>query len=179
MTTKIWMYIMVFVALGMGACDNDDDNRRSVNDVDEDFVEKAALSNMTEVDFGEIAASKGDDPLIREFGQMMVTEHTTAQTELQAIANDIDDIDWPRELDPQHRQIREQLNSLSGHAFDSLYMATQVTDHQMTISNFETEIATGTDATVKGYASKYLPHIQAHLSKADSIQTVITPDPGN
>ena len=58
---------------------------------------------------------------------------------------------------------------MSGRAFDSAYMHNQVTDHQTTVANFQTELNQGQDQDVKNYANKNLPHIQIHLQRADSI----------
>jgi len=129
---------------------------------------------MAEVNFGQLAVTKGSDSLVRAFGQHMVTEHTTAQDELKEIADDFNNVTWPTELDSAHREIREQLETLEGYSFDSLYMSTQVMDHEKTIDLFETEISQGEEQRVESYATKYLPHIQEHYEQADSIRTVIT-----
>jgi putative membrane protein len=173
MKTRLWIYAAMFAATILwSACDDDEDGR-SLNDADETFVEKAALSNMTEIEFGQMAATNGNDQMVRDFGQHMVNAHTTAQNELRNIANDYNDIDWPEELDQQHQQMRQQLMNMTGYSFDSLYMKSQVMDHEATRTVFETEVNGGTEQSVKSYASKYLPHIEEHLQKADSIQNVL------
>lgn len=174
---KLRIIFFLIISLLWVACDDDDD-KPSLSDTDETFVENAALSNMSEIEFGELAATQGSDPLVRDFAQQMISEHTTAQNELRDIANDYSDIDWPEELDEQHEERMEQLAGLNGFQFDSMYMASQITDHQMAINIFETELAGGTDQRVRAYANKYLPHIEAHLERADSIQNVILTNHG-
>jgi putative membrane protein len=174
MKTNKWIYaIMMIASLSWVACDDDDDDKPSLNDTDETFVEKAALANRTEVQFGELASTKATDPLVKDFAMKMVQEHNTAQNELKAISDDYDDVDWPEAMDQQHKDLFEDLNDRSGYSFDSLYMSSQVVDHQMTITNFETEINSGTVDRVKAYANKYLPHIREHHQQADSIKNVI------
>lgn len=168
--------VMLASLVTWSACDDDDKNNDEepvLPATDDNFVEKAALANMTEVNFGQLAAEKGTDPMVREYGEHMVNEHTTAQDELEEIADDYRNIDWPDGLDPQHQQIREQLEDLTGYSFDSLYIVSQVMDHQMAVDLFETEVSDGEEQRVKSYASKYLPHIQHHLEKADSIRNVL------
>lgn len=175
-----WIYLTgLIAAIAFAGCDDedDDDNNNDMTDdsisaVDSTFMVKAALSNITEVDFGGIAATKGTDSLVRAFGQMMVTEHTTAQDELEQIADEYD-MTLPDTLDMQHRQIREQLMALTGYQFDSLYITTQVMDHTMTLENFETERTNGDEDNVRAYADKYQPHIEHHLELADSIHMVV------
>lgn len=171
-------FIYAFALLGcIAACDDDDNDRPDLADIDEEFVEGAALSNLTEVDFGTLATERGDHDLVRKYGDMMISEHTTAQDELRSLANNFDDVDWPEGLDQQHRQIKEQLMNLSGRAFDSAYMRSQVNDHEKTLSMFDNEINNGRNESVKAYANKYRPHIEMHLHKADSILNVILAQP--
>jgi putative membrane protein len=159
----------------IASCDDDDNsNDKNLAKADERFVEKVALGNMTEVDFGSLASTRGESEMVRMFGSHMVTEHNTAQTELRTLSNDFDNVNWPGQLDPQHQQIRQQLMTLSGYQFDSAYMASQVSDHQMTLTLFENELDSGKDERVRAYANKYKPHIEKHLQKADSIMTVLS-----
>lgn len=173
MRTNKWMYAIMIASLSWVACDDDDDDKPSLNDTDETFVEKAALSNFTEIKFGELASTKANDSLVRSFARDMVQEHNAAQNELKDIANDYGDIDWPDELDQQHKDLLDDLNGREGYSFDSLYMRSQVVDHQMAIINFESQATTGTVERVKAYAIKYLPHLEKHSQEADSIHNVL------
>jgi putative membrane protein len=65
------------------------------------------------------------------------------------------------------------LNSLSGRSFDTAYINSQIKDHQKTLSIFQMEINDGDNQNVRNYASKYLPHIQMHLQKADSLSRAL------
>src|SRR5687768_13546169 len=96
MKTNKWIYAVLMIAsLSWVACDDDDDNKPSLNDTDETFVEKAALANRTEVQFGELASTKATDPLVKDFAMKMVQEHNTAQNELKDISDGYNDVDWP------------------------------------------------------------------------------------
>lgn len=177
MKTNKWIYAIMIASLCWVACDNDDDdkeNKPSLNETDEAFVEKAALSNHTEITFGELASTKATDSLVRAFALDMVEAHTSAQNELKGIADDFNGIDWPDELDQNHKNIHSQLDSLEGYSFDSLYIHSQVMDHESAVAAFETAATASTDARVKSYAGKYLPHIEMHLQQADSIKSVIS-----
>jgi putative membrane protein len=158
------------------ACDiqEDDDTRPSLNDADENFVERVALSNIAEIKLAELVVTKTNDSLVTDFAQHMITEHSTIQTELRNIANVFNDVDWPEVMDHQHKALYGQLNALQGYSFDSLYMRSQINDHQVTLSIFQTELSTGTVDRVKSFADKYRPHIEAHFNIADSIENVIT-----
>lgn len=173
---KQWgIYLVIAASMFAAACDDDDDNGNNndmIAEADKSFTEMAALSNRAEIELGGIAATRGSNDLVREFGQHMVDEHTGAQDELEDIADDYDNIDWPDGLDQKHQQIRDQLLNLSGYSFDSLYIASQVMDHEKADSLFQAGMQS-TNTRIQSYATKYHPHIEMHLVKADSIHNVI------
>ena len=177
MKTNKWIYAIVMIAsLSWVACDEDDDNpldKPNLNDTDETFVEVAARNNMAEIEFGELATTKGTDSLVRVYAQHMIDEHNAAQEELEDLADDYGGIEWPNDLDEGHDEIMEQLQNAEGYSFDTLYMRTQIRMHEAAISQFETATTNATDMRVKAYANKYLPGLEEHLERADSIETVI------
>lgn len=177
MKTNKWIYAIVMIAsLTWVACDEDDDNpldKPNLNDTDETFVEVAARGNMAEIEFGELATTKGTDSLVRVYAQHMIDEHNTAQDELKDLVDDYGGIEWPNDLDEGHDEIMEQLENAEGYSFDTLYMRTQIRMHEAAISQFETATTNATDMRVKAYANKYLPGLEEHLQRADSIETVI------
>jgi putative membrane protein len=185
MKMKGWIYTLIVALFGVFACDNDDDNyvNRDLEDADVMFVEKAALSNMAEIALGNLAASKGSDSVVRAYGQMMVTEHNLSLSELQQISENYMNVDWPESLDSAHLQMKQQLFSLGGLQFDSMYIRSQVNDHQAALTLFETQSASGNNQLLKNYAGKYVPHIQQHLDQADSINAMFStprdPEGGN
>lgn len=179
MKTNKWIFAIVIASLAWVACDDDDENlldRKTLNDTDDQFVEVAARSNNAEIEFSELAVTKASDSLVKVFAQDMIDEHTAAQNELEEIADDYDGIDWPNDLSEGHDDIMDQLNEAEGYSFDSLYISTQVKMHEDASAAFQTATTNTTDVRVKAYANKYLPHIEMHLQRADSIETVITAD---
>ena len=50
------------------------------------FVQQATAAGVTEVTEGQIAIAKSLNPAVRNFGQLMVTDHTAANHQLSAIA---------------------------------------------------------------------------------------------
>ena len=50
-----------------------------------DFVQKAAMSDMYEVEAGKLATQKGQAESVKQFGQQMVDAHTKTTVELKGI----------------------------------------------------------------------------------------------
>jgi putative membrane protein len=176
-----WIYMLLFAAsLTWISCDDDDDDKNNevkISETDQGFIETAAMNNMAEIRMGELALEKGTDELVREFAQQMISEHTVAQDELKQIFDryeeDNENLEWPENLNEKNEDLRDDLEDMNGFSFDSMYMATQVAAHQEAENAFETQVNSGQDATTKAYANKYLPKIQMHLERADSIHTVV------
>lgn len=159
------------VALTWCSCDkddDDDDNNDNVNATDREFVMKASMGNTAEIDAGEMAAEKSVEPGIQDYGQMMVTDHSTALSDLKGIANDLA-LYAPDSLDAEHVALKAQLQSLGGREFDSVYIHSQVMDHEKTIQLFQNQVNNGRNNRLKDYANGLLPHLNHHLEKADSI----------
>jgi putative membrane protein len=173
--------ILMLAGFVWAACGNDNDNNNTNNtnnkaqlsSAEQNFVQKAALSNFTEVQMGQLAATNANDTLVKTFGQQMVTDHTSANNELQQLQNGYSNVTWPTMLDAQHDSLKTQLDSASGYQFDSLYITSQIADHQMADSLFSDQISNGTTQALKDYASKYLPIIQMHMQKLDSLKMQI------
>jgi putative membrane protein len=159
----------LLAAMFCAACDKDDDlNENAVNTMDRNFTLMASMSNTAEIDAGQLAATKGNEPGIRTFGQMMVTDHSDAKAQMATLATSLQ-LYAPDSLDARHVALKAQLMSLSGFAFDSVYIHNQVIDHQNTITLFQAERDNGNNRQLREFAVSMLPHLQHHLHMADSI----------
>jgi putative membrane protein len=155
-------------------CDKDEETEdgNSVNSTDQQFTLMAGMGNYAEIDLGQLAATKATDQRVRAYGQSMVIEHTPVGVELDSIAASLN-LTAPDSLDAEHKTLRQTLSTLTGRAFDSTYIASQVNDHQKMIQLFEQEASSGANTRLKNFATKHLPHLRSHLQRADSIRTVI------
>ena len=163
-TTKVLAILIVFTILI--SCKKNDDEV-TLNAVDEQFLKAAARSNANEIDAGSLASAKATDGSVKQYGALMLSEHQQAQNELLPMA-ETKRVTVPTSPDERHMAIKQQLSQMSGRAFDSAYIITQVNDHKATLEMFVNEITNGMDQQVKDYANKYLPHIQMHFNRADS-----------
>jgi putative membrane protein len=132
-----------------------------------EFVQKAAMSDMYEVQAGQIATQKGQSDAVKQFGQHMVDAHTQTTQELKGIvqAENIK-VDLPTELDAKHKALIDDLNAASAQDFDKTYTKQQVKGHKDAADLFEAYSKKGDNAAVKQFASKTLPTIEEHLEAA-------------
>jgi putative membrane protein len=135
---------------------------------DASFYKKAAEGGLFEVDAGNLAQQKGNSQAVKDFGGMMVTDHSAANDKLKALAAS-KNISLPTSSSVGQMATKTKLDVLSGDTFDKSYIKSQVKAHRQTIALFRKEIASGQDADAKAFATATLPTLRTHLKKINSI----------
>jgi len=135
---------------------------------DEAFLKKAAQGGMAEVQAGELAQTKGSSQAVKDFGAMMVKDHSAANAKLKALAAS-KDVKLPDGADLKHKAMKKKLQMKSGASFDKEYIEGQIKDHKDTVDLLQKETASGQDGDAKAFASEVLPTVQGHLQKIEQI----------
>jgi putative membrane protein len=135
---------------------------------DTKFAVEAASGGLTEVALGKIAAEKSVNTRVKNFGSMMVSDHTKANDELIALAK-TKNITLPSAPDADDQKTIDDLSKKSGAAFDKAYVDDMVKDHKKDIKAFQDAAKNCADPDLKAFASKTLPVLQKHL---DAINTI-------
>lgn len=136
---------------------------------DRKFVLDAASGGMMEVELGRMATTNAASSKVKDFGRMMVTDHSKANTELKAVAAQ-KNITLPATPAEEQQKHIDDLKTKKGADFDKAYVDMMVDDHKEDISKFEDETKTGNDADVKAFAAKTLPVLNKHLGSIKTIQ---------
>src|ERR1700691_2462463 len=134
------------------------------------FYKKAAEGGIAEVEAGNLAQSKGDSQKVKDFGAMMVKDHTAANTKLEALAA-TKGVTLPTTSSVGQMAGKAKLDVLSGDTFDKSYIKGQIHAHRSTVALFRKEIATGQDPDAQAFAKETLPTIRSHLKAIDAIAT--------
>jgi len=135
---------------------------------DSEFAMKAAQGGLAEVSEGQLAANKGSDPKVKEFGQKMVTDHGKANDELKAAAQK-SGVTLPTEASKKEQDDANKLGQKSGKDFDEAYAKMMVKDHEEDVALFKKEADSGSDPNLKAFAQKTLPTLEQHLSMAKEL----------
>jgi putative membrane protein len=149
-----------------------------LSEADREFVNKAAIGNVAEVELGRVAVQRAARPSVKSFGERMVTDHGRAGAELATLARG-KGMDVSKTLDVSHQAMRDRLSGLSGADFDRAYMSEMVRDHTEDVALFERAAQTASDADVKAYAARSLPMLREHLALARQVnsEVVLGPTP--
>jgi putative membrane protein len=135
-----------------------------------DFMVKAADGGMEEVEMGKLANGKATNQRVKNFGQMMVDDHSKAGDELKSLASQ-KNVTLPAAMGDDHHKDMDDLNKKKGKDFDKSYMKMMVNDHEKDISEFEKAAKNATDADLKAWAEKTLPVLRKHLDSAKAINS--------
>lgn len=132
------------------------------------FYKQAAEGGIAEVQLGDLARQKSSNYSVKEFGAMMVKDHSAANDKLKAVA-DSKNITLPTGAGADGRAEKVKLELLSGESFDKSYIKGMIKDHQDDIAVFTKEATSGQDPDAVAYAKATLPTLKEHLNKIQSI----------
>ena len=136
------------------------------------FAVKAGAGGMLEVQLGTLAQQNAQNARVKEFGAMMVRDHSKANKELMTIAAG-KNITIPSTLPEDHQKHLREMKKLKGAEFDEHYMDMMVDDHKEDIDLFTKGAKNLQDPELKAFASKTLPILNTHLDSAKAIRSAL------
>lgn len=138
----------------------------------EDFVKEAAIGGLMEVELGRYVEQNAANARVKNFGSMMVRDHSKANDELKSIASQ-KNIQLPASMDEKHMNSVNDLKKKKGAELDKDYMSDMVDDHEKDVDKFRKQSEDGKDPEIKAFAAKTLPVLQTHLDSAKSIHDAL------
>jgi putative membrane protein len=135
---------------------------------DVQFIEKTASSGLHEVHLGQLASERAMDPEVKKFGEMMVTDHGKVNKELIAVAQQMG-VKVPTQMNAEHEAEYNKFMIMKGQAFDQAYIKHMVDDHKKGVEGFKKASESAKDSRLRAFASKTLPTVREHLTKAEQI----------
>jgi putative membrane protein len=140
----------------------------TLSSADRQFMMRAAMMDMAEIQTGRLAVSQGASESVRQFGQRMIDDHTRTSQQLMQMASAAS-FTPPQTLDAKHQAAAAKLARLTGAEFDRAYMKQMVKDHQEAVSLYQRQSTRGTMPDLRAFASATLPALQEHLTMARSM----------
>jgi putative membrane protein len=135
---------------------------------DATFFKHAAEAGIAEVDAGQIAQDKANNPAVKDFGAKMVQDHGAVNEKLKALAA-TKNVTLPTSESVGAMATEAKLKVLSGDTFDKSYIKAQIKAHQQAVGLFKKEAASGQDPDVKAFAASTLPELKMHLKAIKAI----------
>ena len=132
-------------------------------------------ANAGDSAMGKLASTKGTSAAVKEFGRDMARDHHKLREAGQSVAK-------KENLAPQApandtlataaAKMQDNLTSMAkGKDWDKAYIDNEVAVHQSVLNLLQTASTAAQDTSLKALITKAQPTIQAHLTKAQSIQS--------
>ncbi|MFD2965433.1 MULTISPECIES: DUF4142 domain-containing protein [Olivibacter] len=135
---------------------------------DAKFATEAASGGLAEVELGKLAEQKASDAKVKEFGAMMVKDHSKANEELKALAAK-KNIALPAAPAEEKQKKMQEISAKTGADFDKAYVEEMLADHKKDVTLFEEASNRVQDPEMKQFIDKTLPVLRTHL---DHIQKI-------
>ena len=133
------------------------------------FLVRAANGGMEEMQLGEIARQKAVNRKVKDFGAMMVKDHSAENDFVKALAVRRN-VTLPTTVGDQEKEEINNLNKKSGVAFDRAYMKNMIRNYTKKINLFENASDKVKDVEVKTFIDNALPQLRNYLDSAKAIQ---------
>lgn len=136
---------------------------------DQDFLNLAAQTDMTEAHLGQMAQDQGASQAVKDLGQMLATDHTQDYKQLGMLASKAGLI-IPKGIDAKHDKMIAPFEKLKGKMFDRHYTREMVAGHTAAITAYQKEATSGQNADLKAYATDTLPTLEKHKKAAQDAE---------
>jgi putative membrane protein len=132
------------------------------------FLVKSADARMMDAQEGALAIEKGGSTAVKSYGKLMIKDQEKILAEIKNLAAK-KNVTLPPAISNKKERGRNNLADESGADFDKRFIKMMTNDHERDIKLFRKALDSK-DADVRAFAQKYLPMIEGHLQKIQSIQ---------
>ncbi len=149
---------------------NDAKTETNKSEEDAELLVNAASSDMYEMQAAELAATMATQASVKEFANMMRTEHMNMTNETKTLAAK-KAYTLPTAMANDYMEDIEDMRKWTkGKEFDTKYMDDQVDQHQKMLDQIEKRMAATVDSDVKAWTQKASSAVRMHLDKANTIK---------
>lgn len=142
---------------------------------DEEALRKAYEINMAEVQMGQMALEKAQDPQMKQLANTIIEDHKQANERLTQIAHNLNVQLQETDLSQEHQQLAERLKGLSGDDFNSEFLKAQVDAHQKALSFYEQQAERTQSPELQTYFQDTMAALGRHMDMARGINLETEP----
>jgi len=147
------------------------DNRPPIaSPAEQDFMMRATEGHLAEIDMANVALQKSGNKDVRDYANMIQSDHKTALDDLTDLMKD-KNVSQPSSVPADVKKDIDVMNALSGPEMDREFINQMVAEHEKEIGMYDDRAAIVLDTDVKKYAEDFLPKLEMHLEKAQRLQS--------
>lgn len=132
------------------------------------FAQRAASSNMFEVQSSELAIRTSRNENVRAFAQHMIEDHTAAGERMKEAALG-DGLATADMLMPDHQSQLDNLAAVAVEDFDQSYLAAQLAAHEEAVLLFQGYASDGEEGALRDFAAETLPTLEMHRREVEAL----------
>jgi putative membrane protein len=132
------------------------------------FPAEAIQSDAAKIKLGALAEKNGGSLEMRDFGKTLVIDHTQAQQQAKATAQQLG-VATPNEPTSQAQNDYDRFAKISGRDFDREFSRHLVDDHEKDLQKFKSE-ADMKNGPTSALAAQQLPTLERHLQMAQTLE---------
>lgn len=134
-----------------------------------EYVMTAGASDLYEITSSQVLLETTQDPKLRAFAQMMITDHTMSTADLKAAAARSRVKATPPKLTPLQQELVTELRAEQGSARDAAYVAQQKASHGQALNVQKAYAMEGTAPALKAAATTIVPVVEHHIMELKSM----------
>ena len=138
----------------------------------EDFIKKASMGNLFEIESSKIALKRSQNADVKQFAQQMIDDHSNVSSDLETTVQNAgkNKVLIKKTLDDKHQKIIDKLQKVASKDFDKEYVDEQNDAHKDAVKLFKDYSESGDDNTLKDFATKNLPTLEDHQHKIKAMK---------
>jgi putative membrane protein len=172
--------ILTFLAVfGLTACNREnaveaarEERTTSLSQSEQDFMMEAVRADLAEIDMAQVALQNSGTSEVKDFANMIKSDHTSALEGLSELMKDMD-VPQPKSIPVELQQDISRMSSLTGGELDREFVNMIVSQQQKAVEMFRDQQSTAQNEDVKKYVEDTLPRLEMHLEKAQRLQTKV------
>jgi putative membrane protein len=133
-----------------------------------DVLMKLHHSNQMEIEAGKLAQEKGQSKAVKDFGKMLVKDHTAADKQVKSLAKQMK-VELPTHPPDMKDSKLEKARTLTGAEFDKAFAQAMVEDHKDDIEDVAEARDKTTDPQLKKLLTGIVPTLEKHQASAQKL----------
>jgi putative membrane protein len=133
------------------------------------------VANTTEIELSTLATRKASSAQVKQIARKLVTDHTKNREEVRALAQKVNVTLTPARggsvSSADSVALPQDLQSLSGAAFDKAWLQHQINAHNSNIHHIQNQTLPAVqDPQIRTYLQKTLTDMQGHLASLEQVE---------
>ena len=132
-----------------------------------EILTKLHHANQMEIEAGKLAQEKGSSKAVKDYGKMLVRDHTAADKQVMALAKQLK-VEF--ETMPEMKNAKlEAAKSATGPDFDKAFAEAMIEDHTKDVAECSTARDTTNNPKLKKLLTALVPKLEKHQATAEKL----------